>query len=78
MQCDLLTDSNKKIYAVNCTIERDYIHVGALYTEPGIPNFVIRLSDSDASVTVELPVELVQQSTFVRAWDVNLTIHRNG
>lgn len=72
MQSDLLTDSEKKIYAVNCTIERDYIHVGALYTEPGIPDFVIRLSDSDASVAVELPVELVQQTTSTRAWNVTL------
>lgn len=72
MQCDLLTDSNKKIYAVNCTIERDYIHVGALYAEPGIPDFVIRLSDSDASVSVELPVEIVQQTASTRAWNVTL------
>lgn len=72
MQCDLLTDNNKKIYAVNCTIERDYIHVGALYTEPGIPDFVIRLSDSDASVSVELPVEIVQQTASTRAWNVTL------
>jgi uncharacterized protein with GYD domain len=78
MQSDLLTDSNKRIYAVNCAIERDYVHVGALYAEPGIPDFVIRLSDSDASVLVELPVELVQQTTFVRAWDVTLTIAPNG
>ena len=72
MQRDLLTDSSKRIYAVNCTVERDYVHVGALYTEPGIPDFVIRLSDSDASVAVELPVELVQQTTSTRAWNVTL------
>lgn len=78
MQSDLLVDSDKKIYAVNCTIERDYVHVGALYAEPGIPDFVIRLSDSSASVSVELPVELVQQTTFVRAWDVTLTVAHDG
>lgn len=72
MQSDLLVDSDKRIYAVNCTIERDYVHVGALYAEPGIPDFVIRLSDSDASVSVELPVELVQQTSSTRAWNVTL------
>jgi hypothetical protein len=72
MQRDLLTDPSKRIYAVNCTLERDYVHVGALYAEPGIPDFVIRLSDSDASVAVELPVELVQQTTSTRAWNVTL------
>lgn len=72
MQSDLLTDANKKIYAVNCTIERDYIHVGALYAEPGITDFAIRLSDSDASVLVELPVDLVHQSASTRAWNVTL------
>lgn len=72
MQSDLLIDDNRQIYAVNCTIERDYIHVGALYTEPGIPGFTIRLSDNDASVTVELPVDLVQQTMSTRAWNVTL------
>lgn len=72
MQSDLLVDSDKRIYAVNCTIERDYVHVGALYAEPGIPDFVIRLSDSDASVSVELPVELVHQTSSTRAWNVTL------
>lgn len=72
MQSDLLIDSDKRIYAVNCEIEREYVHVGALYAEPGIPDFVIRLSDSDASVLVELPVELVQQTTSTRAWNVTL------
>jgi hypothetical protein len=72
MQSDLLIDSDKRIYAVNCTIERDYVHVGALYAEPGIPDFVIRLSDSDASVLVELPVDLVHQSTSTRAWNITL------
>ena len=78
MQSDLLIDSNKRIYAINCTIERDYVHVGALYAEPGITDFAIRLSDSDASVVVELPVDLVQQTTFVRAWDITLTIATDG
>lgn len=72
MQSDLLIDSNKRIYAVNCTIERDYIHVGALYAEPGIPDFDIRLSDSGASVLVGLPVELVQQTSSTRAWNITL------
>lgn len=72
MQSDLLTDDSKKIYAVNCTIERDYIHVGALYAEPGITDFAIRLSDSDASVLVELPIDLVHQSASVRAWNITL------
>jgi hypothetical protein len=72
MQSDLLIDSNKRIYAINCTIERDYVHVGALYAEPGITDFAIRLSDSDASVVVELPVDLVHQSTSTRAWNITL------
>lgn len=77
MQCDLLTDSDKLIYAINCTIERDYVHVGALYAEPGITDFAIRLSDSDANVLVELPVDLVHQSASTRAWNITLNICRD-
>ena len=77
MQVDLLVDSDKKLYAINCKIGKDEVEIGALYAEPGIPDFVIRLSDKTASVWVELPVDLVHQTTFTRAWNITLPIAVN-
>lgn len=77
MQVDLLVDNSKKLFAVNCTITKDEVQIGALYAEPGIPDFVIRLSDKAANVTVELPVDLVHQTTFTRAWNITLPIAVN-
>jgi hypothetical protein len=77
MKHDLLVDKDRTIYAVNCTISNDDIAIGALYAEPGISDFLIRLSDKSASVVVELPVDLVHQSTFTRAWNITLPIAPN-
>lgn len=74
MYYDLLVDDSKRLFAINCTVTKDELQVGALYAEPGIPDFVIRLSDKTASVAVELPVDLVHQTTFTRAWNIALPI----
>lgn len=74
MKHDLLVDSDRKIFAVNCKISKDEVSIGALYAEPDISDFVIRLADKTASVEVELPVDVVHQTSFTRAWNITLPI----
>ena len=55
MQHDLLMDAAHMVYAVNCQVQDDTLHCGALYLEPLIPFKSIRLAYEAASVMVELP-----------------------
>lgn len=77
MQYDLLTDAFHTVFAVNCQIEGATLHCGALYLEPLILDKDIRLAYGDASLQVELPVELLKQSLPQKAWQVPLRLH-NG
>lgn len=77
MQHDLLIDPINTVFAVNCRVEGDTLHCGALYLEPLVQSHLIRLirsPDSAASVEVELPRELVLQPDAHRAWRVALPI----
>lgn len=74
MQHDLLLDPINTVFAVNCRVEGSTLHCGALYLEPLVQSHVIRLAHGDASVEVEIPPELVNQSTPHRAWQVALPI----
>jgi hypothetical protein len=74
MQHDILMDAAHMIYAINCRVEDATLHCGALYLEPLIPFKSIRLAYDDASVTVELPHELVNQAEPFRLWSVELPI----
>ena len=74
MSFDLLLDPINTVFAVNCRVEGSTLHCGALYLEPQIQSQFIRLSYSDASLMVELPLELLHQPDATRAWDVDLPI----
>ena len=74
MQHDILMDAAHMIYAINCRVEDATLHCGALYLEPLIPFKSIRLAYDAASVTVELPEELVNQAEPFRLWSVELPI----
>jgi hypothetical protein len=74
MSYDLLLDPINTVFAVNCRVEGSTLHCGALYLEPQIQSQFIRLSDKDASLTVELPLELLHRADAARAWDTNLPI----
>ena len=74
MQHDILIDPINTVFAVNCVVEGSTLHCGALYLEPLVQSQFIRLSYDDATVEVELPPELVAQTTPHRAWQVTLPI----
>ena len=74
MQHDLLIDPINTVFAVNCVVEGSTLHCGALYLEPLVQSQFIRLAYADASVEVEIPPELVNQTTPYRAWQVTLPI----
>lgn len=74
MQHDLLIDPINTVFAVNCVVEGSTLHCGALYLEPLVQSQFIRLAYGDASVEVEIPLELVNQTTPHRAWEVTLPI----
>lgn len=74
MSFDLLLDPINTVFAVNCRVEGSTLHCGALYLEPQIQSQLIRLSDRGASLTVELPLELLHQSDATRAWDIDIPI----
>ena len=74
MSFDLLLDPINTVFAVNCRVEGSTLHCGALYLEPQIQSQFIRLSDKSASLTVELPSELVLQPDPSRAWEISLRI----
>jgi len=62
------------VYAVNCQVQGDTLHCGALYLEPLVPFKSIRLAYEAASVMVELPTELVNQADPFRSWSIELPI----
>lgn len=74
MQHDLLMDAAHMVYAVNCQIQDDALHCGALYLEPLVPFKSIRLAYGTASVMVELPDELVNQAEPFRSWAIDLPL----
>lgn len=74
MQHDLLIDPINTVFAVNCVVEGSTLHCGALYLEPLVQSQFIRLASNDASVEIEIPTELVNQTTPYRAWQVTLPI----
>lgn len=74
MQHDLLIDPINTVFAVNCVVEGSTLHCGALYLEPLVQNQFIRLAYDGASLEVEIPTELVNQTTPYRAWQVTLPI----
>ena len=74
MEFDLLLDDQHKVFAVNCTLKDESLLCGALYLEPRIAGRHIRLSHNTASLEIELPHELLDQSSAYRAWDVELPV----
>jgi hypothetical protein len=72
MNYPLLSDPERTVFAVNCRVEGSTLHCGALYLEPLIRHQSIRLADERATLSVNLPPELLNQSTPCRAWDVEL------
>jgi hypothetical protein len=74
MQHDLLIDPISTVFAVNCREEGSTLHCGALYLEPLVQSNSIRLAYNGATVEIELPPELVNQTTPYRAWNVELPI----
>ena len=74
MQHDILIDPINTVFAVNCAVEGSTLHCGALYLEPLVQSQFIRLAYADATVEIELPPELVNQTTPFKAWNVELKI----
>lgn len=62
------------VFAVNCQVQGDSLHCGALYLEPLVPFKSIRLAYETASVMVELPDELVNQAEPFRSWAIELPL----
>ena len=74
MQYHLLSDPERTVFAVNCRVEGPTLHCGALYLEPLIRQQSIRLADERATLSVNIPTELLNQTIPFRAWDVELPI----
>lgn len=74
MSYDILIDPINTVFAINCREEGSALHCGALYLEPLIQHQSIRLAYGEASIQVELPFELLQQSTPYVGWNVELPI----
>lgn len=74
MQHDLLIDPINTVFAVNCRVEGDTLHCGALYLEPLVQSKFIRLAYDGTTLEVELPPELTFCPTPLKAWAVSLPI----
>lgn len=74
MNHDLLIDPINTVFAVNCRVEGSTLHCGALYLEPLVQHHRIRLAYDGATIEVELPPELVNQSTPYKGWAIQLRI----
>lgn len=74
---DLLTNPFHTVYAVNCRVDGDTLHIGGLYLSPRQQHAVIRLSDNTAKLDVRLPPELLDKPDAHKAWDVELGIVEN-
>lgn len=71
---DLLRNPVNFAWAVNCSVEEDSVHIGALYLEPQIPDPNIRLAYNDRYIDVTIPDEYVNKTESLRAWNVELPI----
>lgn len=71
---DLLMNADQTVYAVNCRVEGTTLHCGALYLEPLIPEQLTRLAYNEERFDVQLPEDLLNQPTPIRAWSVKLSL----
>jgi hypothetical protein len=71
---DLLRNPVNFAWAVNCLVEEDSVHIGALYLEPQIPDPNIRLAYNERYVDVIIPEEYIKRTESLRAWNVELPI----
>lgn len=72
---ELLLDPICTIFAIDCTLNADSLHVGAMYIEPLIQSSIVHLTSGDATLAVSLPEDLLHRPTPTRAWDVELPLH---
>jgi hypothetical protein len=72
---ELLLDPICTIFAIDCTLTGELLHVGAMYIEPLIQSQIVHLSSGDATLAVSLPEDLLHRPTPTRAWNVELPIH---
>jgi len=71
---DLLLGVANTIYAINCHIENKKLHCGALYLEPDQVHKTIRLANNDASIWIQLPDEVLNQSYPIRMWSTTFEV----
>jgi len=71
---DLLLGVANTVYAINCHIENNRLHCGAVYFEPDQQHKTIRLANNDASIRVLLPDEVLQKPDSIRMWSTTFEI----
>ena len=74
MRYDLLTDEGNVVFGINAFVSEDSVKFGAFYLPPGVVSTVMRLAYKDVSLDVELPDELLNQTTAFVGWDVELPL----
>lgn len=72
---DLLLDPINTIFAVNCELTENSLRVGAIYCEPLLTSSIVTLSDGTDRINIVLPLELLNKTKPLSAWQVEFHLH---
>jgi hypothetical protein len=74
MSQDLFTDAINHVTAIDCRLERESIHVGAIYIESDTPCEKIRISNGEKAVYIHIPPDLLHKPDPYIGWNLRFDI----
>lgn len=74
MSLDLFTDAINQVTAIDCRIDENMIHVGAIYLESETPYDQIRISNGERSFYIHLPEDLLHKPDAYYGWNLRFDI----
>ena len=74
MLYELLVSEDKRSYFINCTLDGDFLEVGAVYIAPSSSSPLKLYDEKGATLSLTLPNDVINQPTEMVAVDMAFTV----
>lgn len=74
MHYELLISEDKRSYFINCTLDGDFLEVGAVYIAPSSSSPLKLYDENGATLSLTLPIDVINQPTEMVAVDMAFTV----